>query len=126
MSEASSSDTLDHRLTRGQLYSHDLQLDNSEWPDSNTFSQLSPVSSDMSVIELSTKLKADHFAPVRNSVHPKLKAALPESRSDSSSRADIDDAQSIQSNGMDCADSLTADTDFVQPGAIDPFGASSR
>ena len=48
----SSSDWPGRRLVQGQLFSHELQLDDSEWPDSNSLSQLSPVSSQGSLAEV--------------------------------------------------------------------------
>lgn len=126
MSRTSEADQRDCRLSREHLCSHDLQLDNSEWPDSNTFSQLSSVSSEDDVTELHMRARVpisslQFHAGQHNLQHTSQRLHITSSsRSNSRSRSEKDTASTSEID-VDCAESLTAETQYVQQGA-DPFG----
>lgn len=129
MSQTPQDDGSDHSFDRTQLCSHDLQLDNSEWPDSNTLSQLSPVSSADSLTELPTRAATQRMSLMLQSVHNKQESSAEvEHQSSSTGSSSILESEHYSSSTSDidlnCAESLTAQTEYVQPGA-DPFGQST-
>ena len=129
MSQTSQEDGSEHSFDRTQLCSHDLQLDNSEWPDSHTLSQLSPVSSADSLTELPPSAAIQRMSLRLQSVHNKQECSAQVVHQSSSIRSSsvLEPEQCLSSSsdtGLNCAESLTAQTDYVQPGA-DPFGQST-
>lgn len=125
MSIVSGSD--EGRLHRERPYSHDLYLDNSEWPNSNTVSQLSPVSSG-DLADLPARLIAHRLSPEERRLvkesGPKRQLVLTSVRSNTTLDQQ-EDTPTTPSADLSCAESLTADTEYVHPGAADPFGPSA-
>ena len=120
MSMTSSSDWPGRRLVQGQLFSHELQLDDSEWPDSNTLSQLSPVSSQGSLVEI-----PEHSMPRSGSAEDQNPQKADSSSTEGpqmSTRSKNNavfgperDEAPVQSHSSDCAESLAAETQYLQP-----------